>query len=502
MLVCPCEGGKFLKKVSTRRLLQNCAAQENAAGWATYGLGLQDQHGALARTLIDLQTSQSVVDADICNNMHSGIDKQGEDVHVPAELPDPHSACCHELFGFCQKHSLHKVAQHFARHLSRKALDNHLGTGTLVRLQVVPNIDSAASASSTVPSSSTYFLGVMSQRPLLHVLLKAWPQPDNKFGLTSARGMSADCALPEFVTSYQVFRALVGLAPSEYDQNKLVIKVQVIQHGFERHFWSLPDLEVQASRVCAEFMLPALSEAVPKPSRDSADLPFGIREKPRKRKPRPKPAAGKGRGRAKGGGRARGRNMTQDVTSSSASDEGNTASESSYSADTSSSATSDDSDASASDVGSTTGEAVTLPTDTAMRESAAVAQAAREFKELQSTRAAIVGARAHAGSFFVKDVGFQTGSVAPTGRSSCFHCNAKICKGSVRFAYFWSRQRPSRYLHADCVPHFVNAAAGDRKPQAVEAMRNVVQSATEGSVKSGAERILSMLTGEAAASST
>ena len=106
-------------------------------------------------------------------------------------------------------------------------------------------------------------------------------------------------------------------------------------------------------------------------------------------------------------------------------------------------------------------------------------------------------------SYFVKTIGFSEGSIAPTSRSVCYHCENKIKKDSPRFAYFWNVRRPSRYLHAACVVHFVNDDRDARRQQAIDAMtkvRDSVQNRSSGSsdtsavhVKQAAEDILSQL---------
>ena len=220
-----------------------------------------------------------------------------------------------------------------------------------------------------------------------------------------------------------------------------------------------------ASDIFTDFLLPSVTEAAAGPHvhEDIVELPFGLQLPPKKRKPRQprskaKSKGGQRKGHGKGGSKHRARNRGRPDGSE-------------FEADDSSSSSSDTD--SSSDC-----EHVACPTETATHEAAAVADAEREFDQVQADTAAILHARSHAGSYFVKTVGFDEGSVAPTSRSSCYHCNAKIDKGSTRFSYFWATKRPFRYMHSSCVVTFVQAEPETRKQQAIPAMKTKV---TEGS---------------------
>ena len=459
----------------------------------TYSLGLQDCHGAISRDRIDLSTQQIVVDRAVEHNIHEAIPEPDEDAY--AQMPDPHSRCCHNLLGCCKQDAACHVAEHFANHLAKKVRELHLSTGTLVTLHIVLKDlkDSAASASGSASSeaaSGAFFLGMLCQRPLLHVLVKAWSKAGNKFSVTAeAEGVAGPAVLPEFFTSFQVFRSLAMEVPHVDDWGTFSVQVRVLSHSFERTLWNMRDLDVKVSSIFTEFLLPsvAVAAAGPRIQEDSVELPFGLKLVPKKRKPRSKAKSkggqhkGRGKGGSKHGARKRGR-----PSHPSEAEDGSEV-------DDSSSSSSSDNDSSGC-------EDVACPTDTATHKTAAVAEAESEFVQVQADTAAILHSRSHTGSYFVKSVGFDEGSIAPTGRSSCYHCNAKIGKGSARFSYFWSTQRPSRYMRSSCAVKFIQADPETRKQQAISAMQRIAQNATAADIKSAAEGVLSMLEGGAAAS--
>ena len=139
-----------------------------------------------------------------------------------------------------------------------------------------------------------------------------------------------------------------------------------------------------------------------------------------------------------------------------------------------------------------------MPTAAAAREAANLADAATEFREFVSARAELAAAhRRGEGSHFVKQVSFDEGSIARTGRSHCYHSNGSIGQGTVRFSYFWSERRPSRYMHESGVIPFVQANP-ERRGQAIEAMTRIALAPS--AVKAAAERARSVLDSRSAAS--
>lgn len=149
------------------------------------------------------------------------------------------------------------------------------------------------------------------------------------------------------------------------------------------------------------------------------------------------------------------------------------------------------------------GEILMPPKATARAEEEVAQKEFQIYKKDVQKKQELAEQHACGASYFVKTIGFSEGSIAPTSRSVCYHCENKIKKDSPRFAYFWNVRRPSRYLHAACVVHFVNDDRDARRQQAIDAMtkvRDSVQNRSSGSsdasavhVKQAAEDILSQL---------
>jgi hypothetical protein len=57
-------------------------------------------------------------------------------------------------------------------------------------------------------------------------------------------------------------------------------------------------------------------------------------------------------------------------------------------------------------------------------------------------------------STFFGTVGIFDVGLATSGRSNCGVCSATILKNAPRFAYHWNRLRPSRWMHASCLPNW------------------------------------------------
>lgn len=118
----------------------------------------------------------------------------------------------------------------------------------------------------------------------------------------------------------------------------------------------------------------------------------------------------------------------------------------------------------------------------------------QEQGELQTQlREAVVG-NAEPSSFFAKEVGFCESDLAKTGRSKCRHCGNLIGRGEPRFAYHFSRTRPSVWVHGTCVASFVQEGPPERKFQAVGRLQSVAfHSGAPPEVASAARLVLKQL---------
>ena len=485
-------GKKFCKKVSAKRLLLNNAKQGEHSAWAEHGLGLQDMHGALARDHIDLEVSQNQVDREVNSFVHSRL-PEAEDEEETGDSHQDGAACTHTCqcrYGFCKQDAWFAKADQLAFELKQLTLGLKLAAGTLVLLQPV------VAGGAGVPPVAAYFLGVLCQKPLVHILVAAWEREGKHSVVAQGR------ALPDCATSHKVFRDML----QSCGRHLLRVEVKVMNYTFEHGLWSIERLEVAAREVSH-----TCSFVIDKPPTSSAkkrlELPFGLKPKPRKRR---QAVNRRGRGGQRGRQRGRGRGARHAKQPHSGGNEPDGL-DSVQSTDASDSSDGSDPEGDLDLDGgleAEPAESLAMPTVQAEQEARSLAQVAGEFVEYQDQRATLAAAhragglqRARGSSYFVLQIGFVDGSVAPTGRSECYHCKQKIAKGSVRFSYFWSETKPSRYIHDFCALPFVQEQPQARKAQAVRAIQAIVDSTETADVRSAAEELLSKFTASASSAS-
>jgi hypothetical protein len=178
-------------------------------------------------------------------------------------------------------------------------------------------------------------------------------------------------------------------------------------------------------------------------------LPFGLTMPKRTRKPRQPGKPAKARARSA-------KEIHQSWQMS-----GHDAVPSSCSADSDSSASSSTSSSSSSDSNpdpEKESEEVHAPTEAAAREGAAVDDLNVEIVAERDLREAVASdyrsGRPIASTYFAQQVGLTDAVVTPRARgkvAKCYLCDEKILEGTVRFVWYFSPVRPSRWLHADCV---------------------------------------------------
>ena len=122
-----------------------------------------------------------------------------------------------------------------------------------------------------------------------------------------------------------------------------------------------------------------------------------------------------------------------------------------------------------------------LPNATAQAEEEVVEQEFSEYKQTLARKETLVNEQQQqhqgsTGTYFSKTVGFESFSLAPTGRAVCYHCGTKIAKGRLRSTYYYDPKKPSRYMHASCIPEFVAICPESRKNQAISVMLNAAGS--------------------------
>ena len=112
-----------------------------------------------------------------------------------------------------------------------------------------------------------------------------------------------------------------------------------------------------------------------------------------------------------------------------------------------------------------------MPDPAFAAEEAAVSVAHQEQHALEQIRHTVA-------STFFGDLGLTEVGIAASGRSVCGVCNQAIQKNTPRFAYFWNRLRPSKWMHASCFAAWVHEHA-DLKQQAAEFLMHKLDTISE-----------------------
>ena len=482
------------------RFLVNHQQQQDHSLWSTHGLGLQDSGGALKRELIDLDQAQAGIDFAVSWSLHRKTEQEHLD-EMPPKVSGQSFAqanTCLSQFGMCKRHKLFPVVDALARSFAKFTEEKRLPTGSLVRIKL--SVAGSSGSRDALPEG-TVFLGALCKKPLSHVLAKAWPSDPEQagsacFSLFDASAPAED-RMPTFMTSHKFLLELAQSCDSAVPIKGLV--VSTFQFFFEEKLASVEKLKVTCVGLPVDSEI-KLGESAPPRPKVQIELPFGVKmpgkpkatskqratatEKPDSSKPKAFEVDSK---------RADELQSDSDSAGDSGGDDGSSSSESRAS----SSDSSDDSSGTESEPVADEAEQLVLPTPAAQVEADAVHVASKEFKKDESKRAELTAeAKKSVGSsFFTASIGFADGSIAPSGRSVCYHCDGKIAKGCPRFTYFWSRTRPSRFVHAICVVPFVQASTANRKDQAMNAMRRIKDSdeALPDGIKPAADRIFTEL---------
>eukprot|EP00438_Fugacium_kawagutii_P014631 Skav204500 [mRNA] locus=scaffold527:29851:31497:+ [translate_table: standard] len=527
-------GKKYCKKVSAKRLLVNNVCAENHKIWNSYGLKLADCDGAVKKCFIDLDTPKAFVKSDLGKIFHAP--ENLEDAKQLMNLSSMSTAnTCVSRNGICSSGPFAALAAKCATCFARDTSKFNLQAGTLVKIMPagLPGLN---------PVASVYFLGACCKKPVTQVLVKAIENPDDNklYGL-----------LPEserftlgFATTHQVFQTLLlqycqDCEPAQVEQVDFL--VEAFTCSFPDHFSNVQKLEVHAFHTATtRFKICCGKRSTHRqPKACSAKLPFGLQHasKPfkrkkthggrtdqKKKKTEPKPPSNENSDSADCAldescsdseqeeddpqDRSEGTSKKDSGSDSdSAASHASSLSESSSSSDTSGS----------SDAGGpgdlALSETLMPPTAVALAEENVVEE--EKKKAFLDAQASQVEASAVSeaepvpvptpkpkpmprGTYFATSVRFDGGSIAPSSRSVCFHCNGKIEQHSVRFTYFYNPRKPSRYIHQRCVAPFAMAdLTGACKDQAVRGMMDIIANNPDSDgvspVKLAAEQVLAQI---------
>ena len=423
-------------------------------------MGLHDTDGGLKRSLIDLENpSQDVVDADLAKSIHAA--EQTEEVERLSGLPAVHTQTCFSRFGHCVQSPFHEFAESCARQFAKHVVEKQLSTGTLVR--IVPD------GLQEQVDGTMHFLGVLCKKPLCHVLAVATPTRQHVYCL-----LPSPDSVPHFQTTHQIFQSCLqqfGGAPCGF-----LVEV------FASSLPSLHTLEARALHTTMSFKIKCVEKVSTREPQVTVKLPFGLKPgqgKGRKHKQEAKrPASHQKRRKAAADAKVQ---PDSDPDSPSRSSESLSSSSGCGTEPESDSDSGSDSDLSAGNVES---EVLVPPTRVACIEEGVVIGECESFintlskKEATAEHIHVAPQQDNPGlgqSFFVKNTGFQDASIAVSSRSICYHCNSRIEKGNVRFTYFHSTKKPSRYIHDTCVVPFTKAdVIGKRKEEAVGGMIEIL----------------------------
>lgn len=487
----------------------NSENKNNSSSWSSFGLGIQDSDGAVRRELVDLDTTQAAVDFAVDFSLHRKADEEVLD-QIPLPELDVHTVTRIELFGHCKQSKHHALAKCFAKTFAQLMITKKLPTGTLVGFKSVQ--DGAGSSKDPVATVHYFFTGVLRRKPLCHILVKAWPcdshvSSGSSFSLVDTKSASHK-RKPTFATSHDSFLNMV----EECDGHLKGIAVSVFPTKFEFDVWRAKALQVSTVGTPVEHMMK--SGSVPLNQKVQVQLPFGLKPEPKKRalpkrkqKPRKKKVS-----EPKVSLRFAVQSSDSDLDSSEQSIAGFEGDNHSDNGDVDvenfdlgpgMNVRGEDSEAAEESDGSEEiAQDCVPPTDVAAAEAVSAHSAFLDYEEDANDKAFVVEMVASAQTeqprqqpvtFFHKSIGFSKASIAPTGRSRCYHCEQMVPEGTVRYVYHWSISRPERYIHGSCVTSFVSAKLEDRKAQAIQAIRHIIDQNEDLTVKNSAVIVLGEL---------
>ena len=489
-----CSGKKYLKKISAKRLCINSCQKNAHSAWSTYSLGLQDADGAVKKESINLDVTVGAVDFAVDYSLHRKPDDE-----LLNQFPVPphadlaaHGKTCLQLFGYCKQQPHHDVVHAFVKSFANMVTEQKLSAGTLVKI----SFDCFPNSPPSLQPDDVFFLGVLNKKPLAHVVAHAWPLEQREGHFSLVRDASG---LPVFTTTHKVFYNMIAARNGDVKS----MTVLIFKSHLDSKLWGLHQLNVVTTGSPINIALRighAKQQSSARGRRANVSLPFNLQVESKKRKQRPK-AKSKQHKKQTGGRKphiflAHG---SDSCDSDANSDSNTSASPASCQPDPKPEASQADAFAALCDQDLDSGDAEAEasdpvpPTNAARDEAKEVNTVTKEYQEDCERKAELAEKALGSGAFFSKSIGFGDASIAPTGRSQCYHCSRGISKGDVRFTYNWNLKRPSRYVHASCIIPFVQADPAARKEQAINALSQVNESCANQLILDEAANILEEL---------
>ena len=290
--------------------------------------------------------------------------------------------------------------------------------------------------SSAFPEAFTFVLGVVLEKPSVHMLMAVSLLEDElRYDVTEG--------LPHILSEQQLFQDLLSKAGRVTDIHVDAWACQAfLREELGQQLYSVP-----TEQLCSF----VLSEtAPPKTKHEPVQLPYGLKMPARKRnsgrqKRKPKLAARKPASSRKAKPFSAGDVIdldTDDAESDSAT------------------AASDCDEASEESGPEAADERVAL-SSTAAAVEASLPQLEDELNREDEMRAAAAQAikknlpAPGRSTFFAKELGLFEGAIAASGRAVCWNCKLPILKGTVRFSWHHSIYRPPAWVHSACICELV-----------------------------------------------
>ena len=333
-------------------------------------------------------------------------------------------------------------------------------------------------------SNYPVLLGVSMKRPMSHIFVNAALDAD-QVSLTDARG-----TLPQFQSSHELMLKLLREHSPNPDST---LDVTVDVWGCSAFLDERTNmLKSNPDKWLCVFTISSEKKAKKKPT--VVKLPFGFDQRLRDLKKK-----GKQRGpvQKKQKTKAKAHPKTKASKSSSASKLPESDSEGSLSSSSSESGGSDNAEKEE--------EQAAPMSSVVATEQRAVQEVAREIEMCDAQRAETadtVRANLSTGSsssFFSKELGLDSGSMAVSSRAVCLQCKTKINIHTVRYAWFHSKVKPPGWCHAHCLQRLVKETG--MREQAMAKLKQIAEQAKPNphvysAVAADAQRILHSLESE------
>lgn len=373
---------------------------------------------------IDTECSDDDVISFLMKTLHQTV--YNEAAHCDNDpAPDPSCKC---MPGLCAMGDWYDSASMLAR-VFHKCLDERkINVGSLLLLSC-----------EGMPFTRTFFTGVTLRKPLLQTVIFSDIDEDRvSFKLD-------DNDLPVVATTCLLFLDLLTAScPTEVSQ----INIDV-EHWFYRPFVTDGMLHVNPEHVLDKFTFNLQTKPSLQPKVAPVKLPFGFKEE-RKTKKQHKHVQKKGAVKSQ-------QKTNKPVERRGDDTDKNTASDSDSASLSSSGKCSDLN----SPVAANAEDDIDPINDVMQEEMKHVpelvmeiemADQAKEELSADLSQPAASGKVFKEPSFFSKELGLASGSIAPTYRAKCYACKAAIAKGEVRFEWFWNKLKPNGWLHPHCIP--------------------------------------------------